>query len=164
MNSKLNEMKQREDQLLEQISLMKSQLKFPTVPSGSNLQTQEDADYSSYDHHSARIGQLEAVIYQQKDQLIKLEEEAVVLKDSIDQKNRESEHKLELLTLRNQNLQELNQKHEAVSFGQEHLSFSSGVGPQSKSASVDVERMRQQLQHLELANMDLKHQIRELEV
>ena len=81
MNSKLNEMKFREDQLLEQISLMKSQLKFPSIPSGSNLQTQEDADYSSYDHQTNRIGQLEAVIYSQKDQLIKLEEEAVVLRD-----------------------------------------------------------------------------------
>lgn len=64
MNSRLKEMKHREEQLLDQISQMKSQLKLHSIPSGTNLPTNEDMDTSvMFDHQTTRVGQLEAVIF-----------------------------------------------------------------------------------------------------
>jgi hypothetical protein len=71
--------------------------------------------------------------------------------------NIEMKNQIELLTLRNRNLQELNKKVETSDL------FASGnfqiTSPTMKSTAVETERVRQHAQQLELLTMDLNHKL-----
>jgi hypothetical protein len=64
-------------------------------------------------------------------------------------------NQLELLSLRNRNLKELNKKYECSDM------FSQMPSPTVKSTAIETERYRHQAQQLELANMELRHKLEE---
>ena len=64
-------------------------------------------------HLQIRIGELETVIFQQREQILSLQDEAATLKNQLGEVNQDKINKIELYELRNKNLLELNKKYES---------------------------------------------------
>ena len=114
MTRKIQEMQGREQQLLDQLSFMKDNMKFQTSQSE---QTGTEPEQFESNHLNLRIGELETIIFQQREQILQLQDETTTLRNCLEETNHEKHNKLELYELRNQNLQELNRKYEGRSIG-----------------------------------------------
>ena len=64
-------------------------------------------------HLQIRIGELETVIFQQREQILSLQDESATLKNQLGEVNQDKINKIELYELRNKNLLELNKKYES---------------------------------------------------
>ena len=58
------------------------------------------------------MGELETLVFQQREHIIELQDHNAGLKLQLDEKLEENRHKMELYELRNHNLQELNKKYQ----------------------------------------------------
>ena len=145
-----------------------------------------DASAFQNEHLQLRIGELETLVFQQREQILQLQDQNGTLKTQLEEQIEENKHKLELYELRNHNLQELNKKYqeEAHKQGVPTAGFLSGqstqyvqtyasttpadggalTSPDYKSTQVETERMRQYAQQMEMKVMDLQHALKESQV
>lgn len=96
-----------------------------------------------------RLAQLEQVIFQQREQILNLQEDCTKLRHTVDEKDQQMKGKLELHELRNKNLSELNKKYmeesQHQSFGGNRHNLGTVTSPLSmefNSTQVETERMR----------------------
>lgn len=71
-----------------------------------------DASAFHNEHLQLRIGELETLVFQQREQILQLQDQNGTLKTQLEEQIDENKHKLELYELRNHNLQELNKKYQ----------------------------------------------------
>ena len=143
INARMQEMKLREEKLIEQISQMKLQIKYQSSNSDPQLVTQQDStDRSSVDQSSLRIAELENLIFQQREQLINLEEQLVQSRNKNQTQENEKLRKIEILTMENKHLQELNKKIETIQVGGASSLDLFGSLNKSPFTAAETERVR----------------------
>ncbi len=74
----MKDVKAREDQLMDQISVMKQQMRYQSSLSDDQLtENESQSDRKMIDHMALRVGELEHVVIQQKDALVAMESKVI---------------------------------------------------------------------------------------
>ena len=128
--------------------MMKEQLKFHTSQSEAQTINVDPGQFAK-DHLELRVGELETVIFQQREQILSLKDECIVLKRQMEESQGGNKDQMALLEMRNKNLMELNRKHEqglSACTSDVMKTYNSITSPENRSTQVETERMRQCLQ------------------
>ena len=86
-------------------------MRFQTSHSEANTLANDPVTFNQ-EHLNLRIGELETLVFQQREQILGLQDHNANLQTQLNDKIEENKHKLELYEVRNHNLQELNQKYQ----------------------------------------------------
>eukprot|EP00347_Sterkiella_histriomuscorum_P007164 403350016 len=177
LNSKITQMKLNEDQLQQELQMLRQQMEGQQQLGGSQINRTgnqlQSSSIMAIKHNSGhviaqseeRISEYEIIMLDQRQQLLKLTDENVKLKHQLTDLVKQNELEQEEMKIRLKNMSELKDKHEQINQmlqSQQTESGYFGGGMSNKSTALETERMRQYVQQLELGHMQLKHQCEEL--